>query len=172
MIVSWLARTRRPELPFSLMRLASEFPRSNEVPCNSVRTVSASGPTWVSALFTHSVWRTLKGRRQLNARVTSLARRRSGRCSNGSKTNEADKAPVHQVLRQWPRCPMVNNLLVINLATKRARGNNFRPSSSRERERERERERRRESGPFSRSLLRLLLRLSKKAANIAVGLWP
>jgi len=36
---------RRPELPLSLIRLASEFPRSNEVPCNSVRTVSASRPT-------------------------------------------------------------------------------------------------------------------------------
>lgn len=68
-----------------------------------------------SALLTHSILRAPKSRRQLNARVTSFVR------LNRSKRFKSNKAPVHQTLRQWPRCPMVNNLVVINLATKRAR---------------------------------------------------
>lgn len=74
--------------------------------------------TVYTVLLTHSILRAPKSRRQLNARVTSFT------WLNRSKRFEADKAPVHQTLRQWPRCPMVNNLVVINLATKRARGEN------------------------------------------------
>lgn len=71
-----------------------------------------------SVLLTHSILRAPKTRRQLNARVTSFT------WLNRSKRFEADKASVHQTLRQRPRCPMVNNLVVINLATKRAREEN------------------------------------------------
>lgn len=82
---------------------------NGKVLCVGIRFAS------ILALLTHSILRAPKSRRQLNARVTSFVR------LNRSKRFKANKAPVHQTLRQWPRCLMVNNLVVINLATKRAR---------------------------------------------------